>query len=301
MGKFILKHSVGVFALLLLGSCSLGKEADPSDYPVGLSSQEKEHPLSKYYYNHKRVSDKRIAGLMYHEPEAGLAFEDINEMLEPGYLPLENGYTKLKDGTGYVATNIQFPKTTGKMIDWWFEWVGYDVMRYKIWYPGLHASALYENYEEPETFSISKYVLANPEGKTKHTIEAMVKDGPLQDLQITFVNPEQYGLDISKLGKDQWAICGNVKSGNRLVVQMVHFVRNTPDGVEMRSRFWVGKDLPWILRKLGVKNQALYDLAHHCLTEYTQLASFLPEVYNMYATDLGRYENAVLTQGTRSE
>ncbi|UII77760.1 hypothetical protein LV716_08325 [Flagellimonas sp. HMM57] len=301
MDKFIIRFFTGIFIPLFLGACALGKVVDPIDYPVELSAEEQEHPLSKYYYNHKRVSDERMAGLVYHEPEAGLVFEDINEMLEPGYLPLENGYTKLKDGTGYVAANIQFPQTNGEMIDWWFEWVGYDVIRYKIWYPGLHASALYENYEEPETFSISKYVLAHPEGKTKHTIETMVKEGPLQDLQITFVNPEQYGLDISKLGKDQWAICGNVKSGNRLVVQMAHFVRNTADGVEMRSRFWVGKDLPWVLRKLGVKNQALYDLAHHCLSEYTQLASFLPEVYNKYTTDLGLRENDVLTQRTRSE
>ena len=63
---------------------------------------------------------------------------------------------------------------------------------------------------------------------------------------------------------------------------MVHFVRDTEDGVEMRSRFWVGRELPWIARKIAITPEQLYDLSHHCLSEYTQFASFLPEVYETY-------------------
>lgn len=271
-----------VFIVVFISSCKVGQIADPIAYPVELTKDQENHPLAKYYYNIEKPSEQQYESLVFAEPKNGLKFSEISKMLEDGYLPLENGYTRFKDGSGYVAVNIQFPETTGKMLDWWFDWHGYDTMRYKIWYPGLHAVASYENYEEPETFSISKYVLEHSEGKTNHTIEAMIGGQDLQDMQITFVNPEQFGLDNSKLGENQWAICANVKSANHTVVQMVHFVRNIKNGVEMRSRFWVGNEVPWLARKVGVSEESLYDLAHHCLTEYTQLASFLPEVYNTY-------------------
>lgn len=268
---------------LFVSSCKVGQTADPAQYPVELTKDQENHPLAKYYYNVVRPTAEQYDRLIYNAPENGLPFSEISKMLEAGYLPMENGYTRFKDGSGYVAVNIPFPGATGEMLDWWFDWHGYDTMRYKIWYPGQHALASYENYEEPETFSITKYVLEHPEGKTNHTIEAMMKGQGLQDMQITFVNPEQFGLDNSKLGTNQWAICANVKSGKYTVVQMVHFVRKTNKGVEMRSRFWVGDKLPWIAKKMGISNEQLYDLAHHCLTEYTQLASFLPEVYSTYA------------------
>lgn len=268
-----------------ISSCEVGQIADSAVYRVELTENQKNHPLAKYYYHVEKPSEQQYENLVSTEPEDGLPFSEISEMLADGYLPLENGYTMFNDGSGYVAVNIQFPEATGEMIDWWFDWHGYDTMRYKIWYPGLHAVASYENYEEPEVFSISKYVLEHPEGKTNHTVEAMMKGQDLQDLQITFVNPEQYGLDNSKLGTDQWAICGNVESGNQTVVRMVHFVRNTENGVEMRSRFWIGNELPWLARKIGVSEESLHELAHHCLTEYTQLASFLPEVYHAYGVE----------------
>ncbi|WP_025739906.1 DAPG hydrolase family protein [Aquimarina pacifica] len=282
MKNLSLQSTVAFLLLSILTGCSLGSIADPEVYPVELTKSEKKHPLVKYYHNVAKASDQQYKSLVYHSPENGLPFSDINKVLEKGYLPMENGYTRFKDGSGYVAVNTQFPNSSGKMLDWWFEWVGYDIMRYKIWYPGLHSSALYEKYEEPDTFSISKYVNEHPEGKTKHTIETMRKGGKLQDLQITFVNPKQFGIDVSQLGENQWVICGNVESGERLVVQMAHFVRETENGVEMRSRFWVGNKLPWIARKLAISEEQLYDLAHHCLSEYTQLASFLPEVYETY-------------------
>lgn len=269
---------------LILFACGVGEIADPNEYPVTLSDAEKQHPLATYYHQVAKPSDDHYASLVQYAPSDGLPFSEIGEMLEPGYLALENGYTRFEDGSGYVAVNIQFPKSTGAMIDWWFDWVGYDVMRYKIWYPGLHAISLFEEYEEPETYSISKYVLEHPEGKTCHTVETLIRDEPLQDLQIIFVNPSQYGLDLSKLGENQWAVCANVKSGKHTIVQMVHFVRNTENGIEMRSRFWVGNELPKAARKIAISEDQLYDLAHHCLSEYTQLASFLPEVYGKYSS-----------------
>lgn len=287
MKNITTKYLVVILLLSILSSCSIGNIVDEKDFPVQLTEEDKKHPLVKYYHNVKAPTEDQYATLVLHEPEHGLLFEDINKMLEPGYLEMENGFTQFKDGTGYVAANIQFPKAKGEMLDWWFDWVGYEIMRYKIWYPGLHAITLFEGYDEPETYSISASVLDYPEGKTAHTIETLMKDGPLQDLAINFINPQKYNLDVSKLGQNQWAICADVKSGKHTIVQMVHFVREVDQGVELRSRFWIGNELPWIARKISIDEEQLYHLAHHCLTEYTQLSSFLPEVYNTYGNNNG--------------
>jgi len=279
-GKFQFVFSF--LMIMTLVGCSVGNVASPEEYPVELSEADKKHPLVNYYHNVKKPNAAQYGQLVYHEPENGLPFEEMNKMLEKGYLPIENGYTQFEDGSGYVAVNIQFPEASGEMLDWWFHWVGYDTMRYKIWYPGLHALALYEPRVIPDTFSISHAVSLHTEGITKHTVETLRKGGDLQDLMITFVSPEQFDLEDSLLGEDQWAVCANVQSGGRTVLQMVHFIRKTEEGVEMRSRFWVGREFPWIARKIALDPEELYDLAHHCLTEYTQLASFLPEVYENY-------------------
>lgn len=280
MLNICLKSICVVLFVSILSACNVGSIVEYKDYPVTLTETQKNHPLAKYYHNVAKPGPEQYQKLVYNEPAKGLRFTDINKMLDDGYLPMENGYTIFEDRSGYVAANIKFPDTKGEMLDWWFDWVGYDIMRYKIWYPGLHAISLFEGYDKPEKYSISASVLEYPEGKSCHTVETLMKDGPLQDLEISFVNPDQYGLDMSRLGDNQWAICANVKSGKHKIVEMVHFVRNTENGVEMRSRFWVGRDLPKIARRISISEEQLYDLSHHCLTEYTQLASFLPEVYH---------------------
>jgi hypothetical protein len=66
---------------------------------------------------------------------------------------------------------------------------------------------------------------------------------------------------------------------------MCHFVRTTDDGVEFRSRFWLGRQLvdgqprtrlpPFV----KVPAAAARGLARHNVLEYANLASFLPALY----------------------
>lgn len=261
-------------------------KADENKYSVQLTKSERNHPLAQYYYKHAKVPKKHIKSLKYYGFGYGIRFDNINEMLKPGYLKLENGYTRFEDGTGYVAVNTKFPGASGRMLDWWFDWVGYEPLRYKIWYPGLHAQALYveDKVTKKTSYSIAMAVKHKPEGKTKHTVEAIGENTGLKNLYITFVAPRQFGLDESKLGKEQWAFCAIVKSGHFEVARMVHFFRKTEYGAEMRSRFWLGKNLPWVIRRFAVTDKQLCEMAYHCAAEYTQLASFLPEVYKQYAS-----------------
>jgi hypothetical protein len=76
---------------------------------------------------------------------------------------------------------------------------------------------------------------------------------------------------------------------------VIHFVRDTDEGCEMRSRFWsgdikfrnqlVGPLLDRILntrfmRKKLVKDELGRDLTIHCAEEMNRLAGFLPELYH---------------------
>lgn len=279
--------AVIVVSLVSMGVSFLSNmTVDEADYPVTLTEEEMDHPLAKYYDELAVVPEVTIENMVYKSNEEAVLFDDINDILgeESGF---EDGFTVLEDGTGYVAVNTQFPGTSIEMLDWWFDWVGYDPVRYKIWYPGAHSQALYEDipHVEGTPYSIGDYVEENPEGKTKHTIEAIVAGEELSDLYITFVDPAQFGIDESLLGDNQYALCAEVVVGSLDAVKMVHFVRETEDGVEMRSRFWMGQGQNWLVKKASISDQALEDMFFHCAQEYNQLASFLPEVYEGYSTE----------------
>jgi len=66
---------------------------------------------------------------------------------------------------------------------------------------------------------------------------------------------------------------------------MLHFVRETEDGVELRTRFWLGYHIldkkPYYCFPKGVVIPAIAakGLAIHNVLEYSNLRSFLPEIY----------------------
>ena len=74
--------------------------------------------------------------------------------------------------------------------------------------------------------------------------------------------------------------------GSRPLVTFSHVTRAIPDGIELRSRFWIG----WIIVDKepvrvgeGLPTNVLEELAHrlayHCPKEYYNLAAILPDVY----------------------
>ena len=97
------------------------------------------------------------------------------------------------------------------------------------------------------------------------------------------------------------AVCSRVGSFSKkaLHTDMCHVVRNTADGVEMRSRFWIGRNLALtvfsdnspihrlintrLIRRIFIPADAPAQMAHHCAQEYNNLAAILPELYRDYA------------------
>ena len=78
---------------------------------------------------------------------------------------------------------------------------------------------------------------------------------------------------------------------------MVHIIRETEDGCEMRSRFWLGAIelryvskkglLPILLGSRAIANMVISDqlgrnLLVHCAMEMNHLAGFLPDLYRDY-------------------
>ena len=66
--------------------------------------------------------------------------DHADELLEPGYWPLETGFGLGPDGSVQVFVLTQMPKVTPAMWDWWFAWHGSEAQRYKLWHPRAHKS-----------------------------------------------------------------------------------------------------------------------------------------------------------------
>jgi hypothetical protein len=222
-----------------------------------------------------------------------LSRADANRLLEPGYLPLETGYTNLPDGTAHAAVLTHFPETTGEMIDWWFAWHGVETERYKLWHPQAHlfSQMRYERTGAPGLTHRQKYI-----GNTSYVDEYI---GPMiHRLAITFHDPQDFGLakDSFENAGVSTAICARVGFSDRPVDAgyLIHLIRETASGCEMRSRFWLGeahlRALPEgnpidrlfemrLARRLMIPERLGRDLLVHCAEEMNHLASFLPALF----------------------
>ena len=240
-----------------------------------------------------------MAPLPDHVKEAlllgGQAFElfplvnQAPKLLDPGYWPLETGFGLGPDGSVQVFALTQMPGVTPVMWDWWFAWHGSEAQRYKLWHPRAHISAQWEDGRS----DLDHYI-----GRTSHVVEYV---GPeLLSLTIRFVAPASMGLDEDRLKRQgEVAICarGGIAGTPMETGWLVHHLRPTKDGCEMRSRFWLGgsnvrpRSMNNPLGKLlgGVAahfnpiraNQGA-DLLVHCSQEMSHLASFLPKLYQQF-------------------
>ena len=78
---------------------------------------------------------------------------------------------------------------------------------------------------------------------------------------------------------------------------MIHFAKQTDNGLVLASRFWVGKDITndnaigkFInlkpVKSLFFGKRQAKATGVHCMMEYANLASFLPEIYGEYKDDV---------------
>jgi 2,4-diacetylphloroglucinol hydrolase len=169
--------------------------------------------------------------------------DGLNSLLDPGYHEVENGYCELPDGSAYVASRVPFPGCTGEMYKWWFWWHAVEPERYTLWYPYNHIRAI------PVDRSVLTAPGLTPEqryvGTTHHVDEYIGPD--LQRIAIRFVEPAELGFDASRFAKAGIVAhaCARVafRRPNLKVATMVHLARRTSNGIEQRSRYWIGHDV----------------------------------------------------------
>ncbi|NND68590.1 MAG: hypothetical protein HKN19_13465 [Halioglobus sp.] len=256
-------------------------------------------PYAKYWNPEMAPLSPAVVQALLQSPyssEEGLLFSESHRLLEPGRLAIESGYTRLATGEMYVAVNTPMPEASGKMIDWWFGWHSEESQRYKLWHPRAHirAEMKFSTADNPAPGDRERYV-----GNTSF-VDEYIGTG-MQRLAIQFRPPSEFGLDESRFAAAavQTAVCANVGPANAPfnVGKLVHLIRETPDGCEMRSRFWLGRltlrtlpdthvvnRLPGSrqLARIAVGRELGHDMLVHCAMEMAHLASFLPQLYADY-------------------
>ena len=79
-------------------------------------------------------------------------------------------------------------------------------------------------------------------------------------------------------------VCGHVGAFNGLIwhTEMAHIFRQTEDGLFLISRFWLGRTMNPVLRKLMINDAMAQGMAEHCAVEYRNLAEIFPALYKAY-------------------
>ncbi|MFP8875679.1 MAG: hypothetical protein VCB99_01945 [Myxococcota bacterium] len=271
------------------------------DHYLGMRSGDLDgKPYAKYWQPEMRPLQPHVAQAVLHGSEAGeLGFpmDEADQLLEPGDLALENGFTKLSDGTVFVAVRTDMPGVTGAMFEWWMGWHYMEHQRYKLWHPRAHVAngTASMRGDDPDLSDREKYM-------TTHLVTEYVGDR-CEDITITFHDPATIFSDPARFAESGTTamICGRVGLQRAPVTigHLIHQIRETEGGAEMRSRFWLGRPQ---LDRLGPGNllnrllgsNALAprlvgahlgrDMLVHCGMEMQHLAGFLRDLYADYYT-----------------
>ncbi len=215
-----------------------------------------------------------------------LTLNKANLLSHEGYHSVENGFCKEMDGSYSVAVHTIMPSVNAAMWNWWFGWHGCDDSRYKLWHPKAHFAAQWADGNASESYINRTSMIKEYIGKN------------LESAAIQFVEPYTVGIADNRSIDDVVYICARLGLA-KLPIDfgyLIHQVRNTADGAEMRSRFYIGgnniglrgrfsflKPLTYLIRKIYiVKEQQAKDLFTHCSEEMHHLAAFLPELFKEF-------------------
>lgn len=263
-----------------------------------LTPQEEARPFSKYFYETIPQPDPAHYAAMDKSCDAVEALypENRNDLLNPGYLPIEIGWCNLANGAGFIANKIVYPDVTAEMIDWWFAWHPLEDLRYRIWYPPQHGGIHLSPEGRKRILDESIPLAERNWGVTHHVTENC--DCGMDNIDISFMSPKDYGFDMSRwkdpyvatfAGGQGWAVSVN-KNDESITApaMMCHIFRNTAEGLEHRTRFWMGyrmsNGVPECTLPPGasVPQVAIQGLARHNVKEFTRFKYFLSRIYKEF-------------------
>jgi transposase-like protein len=186
-----------------------------------------------------------------------MLLEEVDRLLEPGYLAMETGYSRLPNGQMHIAVLTRMPGCKGKWIDWLFH-SGQN---------GLKArNELNKNdllFSRNIKKKLKNYIVRNLFGKS-------IIEGKLLKYRAEFEDPSLI-FDPVKLSNAGVSSVTSVKSyrpDGTLQGRIVHVVRDTDYGCEMRSRFWFDSD---------TEEDARIKMEHY-ISEHSYLADSLKKL-----------------------
>jgi hypothetical protein len=206
-----------------------------------------------------------------------------------GLLPWPDQVVRAPDGRVLVTCTTELPGVTPAMIDWWFGWHLPSSARYRLWHPKAHVAARVREDRTHLPDDRPRYI-----GNVSYVDEYI--GASLKKLAIEFVPPAEFGV-ASSLPPGATAVCA--RTSDRLMGgeggRLIHLVRPTESGAQMRSAFWLGQiEHQWPLmdrlmggmlntrrmRQLLVPDQMALDLLLHCGEEMQHLGKFLPRLFH---------------------
>ncbi|WP_316756697.1 DAPG hydrolase family protein [Streptomyces herbicida] len=263
---------------------------------LGYRSSDTRAPFAEYFRPTMAPLAPHVVAALDAGPQAGpllTALEDVGSLLESDREPTETGYALLPDGSMRLAVHTPMPEVTPSMWDWWFSWHGDDSRKYKLWHPRAH---LFAQWADDDVHTGPRAYV----GRTSYVDEYL--GSRLTRAAISFLSPSVLGLEETRLAdpREATAVCARVGLSEHPldVGYLLHHVRRTEDGSEMRSRFWIGgrhavprtrisafaRPLPsFIGRAASMTATDAAGLLVHCAQEMAHLAAFLPALHQQFA------------------
>ncbi len=289
---------------------------DLRNYPkTTLKKEQLDSPFADIFERPQAdVSDEQLEALNSEpcNPQLAMPIEKRSNLFLSGDQSVEIGYCAMPDGTGFVANRTFFPDATPEMFDWWFTWHPMEDIRLAMWLPNAHiASYVRDPYVMSDESGIS--LATRNWNKEHYPSEGLTSLEESGVCCIRFYAPQEFGLDMHKIlaSPVQSYACASVMFfGDSLVMFgeeaakdpdakvpfncFLHTVRPVIGGCELRSRFWIGKGMDaGVPFNVPMSEDTDFEavswvMLRHTIQEMSNLASFLPEVYNRCG---GKIEN----------
>jgi hypothetical protein len=257
---------------------------------LGYSADDKKSPYIKFLKDdiENLVQEKSQCLITQYQLSDFLKLEALHLLENDGYHTIENGFYEDIDDSVIVAVKTDMPGVSPIMWHWWFGWHGCEDARYKLWHPKSHLSAIWEDGRDDVCYIGRNSIISEYIGKNK------------LDASIQFKSPVEFGFSLDSINDYDKQVFICAKLGHPTLPidygYLVHQVRATSHGSEMRSRFFVGgryvenrvgSNIPSVVLNIIKKVKKLpthfgRDLFIHCCEEMHHLAKVLPSLYSEF-------------------
>lgn len=229
------------------------------------------------------------------DPPDALPRDEVIRLCDPEPMKVENGWTKMPDGSVQVAFRTELPKVTAEMIEWWADWHPLRDDRYRAWHPTEH----FGNRPLPGGTSEEK-----PYWGAVIFFDEDVGDGRSR-LRTEFTSPLGFGFSHRPFANPEVKVIISARVGDAMMTHtdMAHVFIQEGEGLVLRSRMWIAEHvrprLPGplvaaediaenlasrkLVRDIAVPDGIGASVARHGAEEYTQLGEILPGLYERFA------------------